>query len=49
MTLGVIYKPVPYIWVRPEARYDWAQFTHPYANGTKGSQFTLGFDVILLF
>ena len=49
MTLGLIYKPVPYIWVRPEARYDWAQFTKPYANGTKGSQFTLGFDVILLF
>jgi hypothetical protein len=49
MTLGLIYKPCPNLWFRPEARYDWAQFTTPYSNGTRGSQFTLGFDVILLF
>lgn len=48
-TLGFIYKPKPYIWVRPEARYDWAQFTSPYNNGTRRSQLTLAFDVILLF
>ncbi len=48
-TVGLIYKPKPYIWVRPEARYDWAQFTHPYNNGTRNSQLTLAFDVILLF
>ena len=48
-TVGFIYKPKPYIWVRPEARYDWAQFTHPYNNGTRNSQLTLAFDVILLF
>ena len=48
-TLGFIYKPKPYLWVRPEARYDWAQFTHPYNNGTRRSQLTLAFDVILLF
>jgi hypothetical protein len=48
-TLGMIYKPVENIWIRPEARYDWAQFTKPYNDGTRGSQFTLGFDVILLY
>jgi hypothetical protein len=48
-TLGMIYKPVPNIWIRPEARYDWAQFTKPFSDGTRGSQLTLGFDVILLF
>ncbi len=48
-TLGLIYKPKPYLWVRPEARYDFARSGDPYANGTRNSQFTLGFDVILLF
>ena len=49
MTLGLIYKPKDYIWIRPEARYDWAQFGKPYSNDTRSSQFTLGFDVIFLF
>ena len=49
MTLGAIYKPKDYIWIRPEARYDWAQFGKPYSNDTRSSQFTLGFDVIFLF
>ena len=48
-TLGLIYKPHSWLWVRPEARYDWAQFTKPYNDSTRSSQFTLGFDVILLF
>lgn len=48
-TLGLIYKPKPWLWVRPEARYDWSQFTHPYFDGTKKSQFTIAADVILLF
>jgi hypothetical protein len=49
MTLGLIIKPKPWLWVRPEARYDWAQFTHPYNDGTRNSQLTLGVDVILLY
>jgi len=49
MTLGLIIKPKPYIWVRPEARYDWAQFGTPYSDGKRGSQFTLGIDAILLY
>ncbi len=48
-TLGLIYKPKPWLWVRPEARYDWAQFCKPFDNNTKSSQFTLALDVILLF
>ena len=48
-TLGLIYKPHSWLWIRPEARYDWAQDTKPYTDGTRSSQFTLGFDVILLF
>jgi hypothetical protein len=48
-TLGMIYKPQSWLWIRPEARYDWAQYHTPYANGTKGSQVTLAFDVIVLF
>jgi hypothetical protein len=49
MTLGLNIRPKPWLWVRPEARYDWAQFTHPYNDGTRNSQFTIGFDVIVLF
>lgn len=49
MTLGLIYKPCEYLWIRPEARYDWAQFGTPYNAGVSDSQFTYGFDVILLY
>jgi hypothetical protein len=49
MTLGLIYKPKDHIWIRPEIRYDWAQYTHPYSDGTRSSQLTMGFDVIFLF
>jgi hypothetical protein len=49
MTLGLNIRPKDWLWVRPEVRYDWAQFTHPYNDGTRNSQFTLAFDVIVLF
>jgi hypothetical protein len=49
MTLGAIYKPCPNLWIRPEARYDWAQYHSPYSGGTRDSQATLAFDVIVLF
>ncbi len=48
-TLGAIYKPKPYLWIRPEARYDFANGARPYNDGTRTSQLTLGFDIILLF
>jgi hypothetical protein len=49
MTLGLVYKPKPWLWIRPEARYDWAQFTKPFSDGTRGSQLTLAVDVIIQF
>ena len=27
MTLGLIYKPKPWLWFRPEARYDWTPYS----------------------
>jgi hypothetical protein len=49
MTLGLPMKPKPWLWFRPEARYDWSQFTHPFSDGTRAGQLTLAFDVIVLF
>ncbi len=49
MTLGLPYKPKPWLWIRPEARYDWAQYHHPFNDGTRGSQLTLAFDIIIQF
>lgn len=49
MTLGLIYKPKDFIWIRPEARYDWAQSGTPYNDDTRSSQLTLACDVIFLF
>ena len=49
MTLGLPYKPKPWLWIRPEARYDWAQFKTPFNDGTRGSQLTLAFDIIVQF
>jgi hypothetical protein len=49
VTLGLNIQPKPWLWVRPEVRYDWSQYTHPYNDGTRSSQLTMGFDVIFLF
>ena len=49
ITVGCRYKAKPWLWIRPEARYDWVQSSHPYADGTRWSQLTLAFDVILLW
>ncbi len=48
-TVGGIYKPKPYIWIRPEARYDFTNGPKVYNDDTRSSQLTLGFDIILLF
>lgn len=48
-TVGLVYKPWSWLWLRGEARYDWAQFTHPYTDGTRNNQFTLAGEVIFLF
>jgi hypothetical protein len=49
ITLGAIYKPWYWLWIRPEARYDWVRSGHPYNDGTRSSQLTLAFDIIFLF
>lgn len=49
LTLGAVYKPHPWLWIRPEIRYDWAQFVHPYDDGTRKGQLTMAFDVIVKF
>ncbi len=49
VTLGLPYKPRPWLWIRPEARYDRAQYHHPYNDGTRSGQLTLAFDVIVQF
>lgn len=49
MTVGAVYKPKPWYWIRPEVRYDWAQFKKPFEDGTRGSQLTLAIDVIIQF
>ena len=48
-TLGAQFRPYNWLWIRPEARYDWSQFHPAYSNDTRKSQLTLAFDVILLF
>lgn len=49
MTVGTVIKPKPWFWIRPEARYDWAQFKKPFDDGTRGSQLTLAVDVVIQF
>jgi len=49
MTLGAAIKPKPWLWIRPEARFDRAQYTHPFNDGTRSSQLTLAFDIIVQF
>ena len=48
-TVGGIYKPKPYIWIRPEIRYDFTNGPKVFNNDTRNSQLTIGFDVIFLF
>lgn len=48
-TLGLIYKPKDWLWIRPEVRYDWSQFKPAYIDQTQTKQFTFGFDVIVTF
>jgi hypothetical protein len=49
ITLGLNIQPKPWLWFRPEIREDWAQFSHPYSDGTRKNQLTMAFDVIFLF
>jgi hypothetical protein len=48
-TLGLRYQPRDWLLIRPEARYDWSQYHPAYDNDTRKSQFTMAFDVLILF
>jgi hypothetical protein len=54
-TLGSIYKPVPWLWFRPQVRFDWAQFTRPFDNSDPADRFrtnhqlTFGFYMLFIF
>src|SRR5262249_29268122 len=48
-SLGLIAKPRPWLWIRPEARYDWTASGQPFSDGTRQSQLILDLDVIVLF
>ncbi|WP_148594018.1 outer membrane beta-barrel protein [Aquisphaera giovannonii] len=48
-TLGCQIKPHDWLWIRPEARYDWSQFHPSYSNNTRFSQLTLAVDAIFIF
>ena len=48
-TLGLIYKPKPWLWIRPEARYDWVEGANPFSDGTRNNQLTASVDVIIQF
>ncbi len=49
MTLGLNVTPRPWLLIRPEVRFDWSQFSHPYDNGTSYHQLTIGADMIFRF
>jgi hypothetical protein len=48
-SLVLTHKPLPWLWIRGEARYDWSQFTHPFSDGTRSGQATLMIATIILF
>jgi hypothetical protein len=49
-TLGLNWKPLKWLTVRPEVRYDWADSASPAFNrGTKDSQFLVGADFVIRF
>ena len=49
-TLGLNWKPMKWLAVRPEVRYDWADGPRKvYDNGKENSQWLLGTDFVILF
>lgn len=50
LSLGANWKPMKWLTVRPEIRYDWADSaSRAYAAGTENSQFLVGADFVVLF
>jgi hypothetical protein len=49
LTAGLNWKPMGWITVRPEVRYDWADNAKAFDNGNKKDQFTFSTDLIVNF
>lgn len=49
MTVGVNVTPVKWFKVRPEIRYDWAENTKPFDDGSNSNQLLFGVDAIVMF
>lgn len=50
LTAGLNWKPLPWLVVRPECRYDWAQAqTAPYDQGRRFNQVVMGLDAVVQF
>jgi hypothetical protein len=49
MTAGLNWKPMGWLVVRPEVRYDWADKARAFDAGNKNDQFTFATDVIVKF
>lgn len=47
-TIGAVIRPDPRLWIRPEVRFDWANPSRPYRDGTSDQQLTLALDVIVI-
>ncbi len=48
-TLGLIYKPKDWLWLRPEIRFDQSSKNPAFNDNRSFHQFTLGFDMTILF
>lgn len=57
ITAGVNYKPLKWLTLRPNVRYDWVEGTdlslgdayHPFGNGNKSDQFLFSADAVITF
>lgn len=49
VTLGMVIKPMPRVWFRPEVRLDWAHPNRPFDNGNSNRQVTIACDLIVNF
>lgn len=59
LALGLNWKPLHFVTLRPEVRWDWVSgrsvtdngdsFTGPFNDNTKTNQFTIGLDLVVLF
>jgi hypothetical protein len=49
VTAGVTWKPLKWLNVRPNVRYDWADGARPFDAATKGDQFLFSTDITMNF